>query len=306
MDTLVMDAVRVVEGLFTAFQQSEVTDIAWLLVDNQVLYLDTRELPGDLELAWVEAGLRGGLGHDLHELGMGLIQPSDGLSLFVLCRLQTRVPTGTDELVLRIGGRIPDLEVQPGESAQDWLQRVRVFARDSEALRIQRAQMMEFGETVGAHLAQALPEGRVHLQKPWVRIVVPPRETLGRLRALRFGKEVEGARYRPAPVVARSGLFDDPLLYIRYDPYYELLHWALLDTVVNDRIWRDPGVHLVHPGGTLICNGTEIDDHLDRLVPLIDLVSVEADRVLVHRSVPDAQEEGDVLHDEVWESARAF
>ncbi|HLK89416.1 MAG TPA: hypothetical protein VKZ18_05965, partial [Polyangia bacterium] len=108
-------------------------------------------------------------------------------------------------------------------------------------------------------LASTLVGSRTTPEPATVQIIAPGAAQLSRFRRLRFGKQVEPPRYRTVPTYQRAGAYADPFYYYYYDPYYDFMNWAMLDTMMHRNCWRSPDVLVVDPVGDALGTG----DHLD-------------------------------------------
>jgi hypothetical protein len=291
---LTMDPLEVWQALCTGLRAAKLTDAAWLIVNDNILYLDQEGRPQDLDDAWVADTKLGR--NEFRELHLALTHEALGLDVMVLVDIRTPIPVGTEEMRVRVSARISSLHIRPGESAADYIKRIRAFATKKALIKAHRVQMREFAHGVGKHLAAAFGDATFRLDEARVRVQRLQLEQFAHFRELSFGDRVTQRVYRPAPKVARHAVYDDPFVYLWWDPYADLLHWVLLDEMVRRGAWRSEYVEVVDPGGTLVCRGDQLPEHADDLEAVVDLAYVdEYGGLAVSRTVPQPTISGDPI-----------
>jgi len=291
------------QALCAGLRAADLNDAVWLIVNDRLLYLDEEGRPQDLDDAWVaESPARDG---EFHELHLALTHEPMGLDAMVLVDIRTPVPVGTEEMRVRISARVASLSIRPGESASAYVERIRAFAAKRAVIEAHRVQMREFARGLGQCLAEAFGDATFRLDEARVRVQRLQHEQFAHFRELSFGDRVIQRVYRPAPRVARHAVYDDPLVYLWWDPYADLVHWALLEAMVRRGTWRSEHIEVVDPGGTLVCRGDHVDEHLEDLEAVVALAYLDDQgNLAVSRSVPQPTFTGDPIAGETDGRAR--
>ncbi|MBW1880731.1 MAG: hypothetical protein JRJ84_20435 [Deltaproteobacteria bacterium] len=291
---LTLNPLETWQALCTGLGTAHLTDAVWLIVNDKVLYLDEEGRPQDLDHAWVAESPLGSA--DFRELHLALTHEALGVEAMVLVDIRTPVPVGTEEMRVRVSARISNLRIRPGESAADYVQRVRAFAAKKPIIEAHRVQIREFARSLGQCLADAFGDATFRLDEARVRVQRLQLEQFAHFRELSFGDQFSQRVYRPAPKVARHAVYDDPFVYLWWDPYADLLHWVLLDAMVHRVAWRSEHVEVVDPGGTLVCRGDQVPEHAQVLEPVVELAYLdEHGKLAVSRSVPQPTFTGDPI-----------
>ncbi|MGE3541720.1 MAG: hypothetical protein AB7N91_30385 [Candidatus Tectimicrobiota bacterium] len=251
-EELTMSAFALLQGLYRAMRQAGVTDAVSLLVDKKVIYADREETDDDLDLVLQAAESAGLFLKRFTEMHLALAHRDQGLHTLVDVKVHSHVLRGEDEMVLTLSGHVEALRIKTGESAAAYAERVRTFGDHPETLEAYRLLLEALQTRLSDALRHAMPEAVVHATPAEIVLIWPGDREIGRLRRLPFGAEVDEPRYRPIPARQQYGAYNDPYYLYYYDPYADLMHWLLLDTLLRQTSWPSPAMHVMHSDGTAV------------------------------------------------------
>jgi len=258
-EQLTISAVSLVAGLVEGFSAAGVTDLISFVVDKKVVYLDTNEVPDDLRLLLEAAEQKGILMKPFKEMHLVMSHREAGLHVLIDVRIRNRVMLGEEEMRVELSGRVEELRIRAGESAADYRARIDAFVADGTRVETDRVALDQLTRRIAARLERTLVGARATAEPATLQIVAPGKQQLARFRNLPFGSEVEGPHYRAVPTYQRAGVYADPFYYYYYDPYYDLMNWMVLDSMLHTHAWHSPMVHVVDPGGAMLGTGDNID-----------------------------------------------
>jgi hypothetical protein len=210
-----------------------------LVIDDTVVFQDTDGKAGDLPdlmLAMSEhTSLFGSL---FRELRLALEHEEAGLHLLVETRAFTEHSTGEPSAYVSVGGRIKELEPEPGESADHYRERVTPLATDGARLEGARLHFESFMARLEVALRAAMPEATVAHERAEALVVKPT------------DKPAEEAPTSP------SNPAYDP--YARYypSPMGMMLDMMLISSFVH--MMHLPMIHVVHPSGAPIGSAEDV------------------------------------------------
>ena len=166
-EELTVSALSLVEGLSAAFQRAGITNAISLLVDKKVIYLDTQDTENDLPLIAHAAEVSGVLDRPFKEMHLVMSHKEAGVHTLIDVRIANQVVLGGEELTIELSGRVEELRVQNGETAQQYAERVRGFAREGERMEVAR---LALGSATGRPGARWQPARRLRRCGPaWCR-----------------------------------------------------------------------------------------------------------------------------------------
>jgi len=260
-EELTVCAFSLVEGLIAGFARAGVADVLSFLVDRQVVYLDSNDVPDDLPLIAQAAQAAGVLDRRFRELHLVLAHKDDSVHTILDTRITNRVVLGEAEMQVELSGRLVELQIRPGETAEQYAERIKRFAADPDSYEPGRQRLELLAQRVAAALATALIGAKVSATPASVQIIRPDALQLHRFRGLGFGDEVQSPQYRPVPSMQRAGAYADPFYYYYYDPYYDFMSYVLVDSMLHQAAWHSPHVHVVDPAGTQLFTGNQALAH---------------------------------------------
>jgi len=284
-EELTMSAMSLVVGLVEGFSAAGFTDVISFVVDKKVVYLDSREVPDDLTLILQAAEQKGILERRFKEMHLVLSHKESGLHVLVDVRIRNRVMLSEEEMNIDLSGRIEELQIQTGESADAYRARIEAFMAAHGRTDGYRTTLDGITARVADKLRLTLVGARTRVHPATVQIIRPGAQQLGRFRKLPFGRDVSRPHYRPVPTYQRSGAYADPFFYYYYDPYYDFMSWVMLDAMLHQHYWHSPAVHVVDTSGAVIGSGAEIEAATGDWAG--GAVTVDSGGVSVDSSVPD-------------------
>jgi len=248
-EELTVSALWLVEGLVEGFAAVGVHDVISFLVDKQVVYLDHQDVPDDLPMVVQAAEAAGVLDRKFREMHLVLAHRGDALHAIIDCTIQNGVLLGEAEMTIALSGRVRALQIESGETAQHYADRVRAFAAGGESFEPGRRELDALTEKIAHELSSVLAGARVQHEPAVVQLVRPDARQIGNFRHLRFGDHVRPPAYRAVPAMQRRGAYDDPFYDHYYDPYYDFTNYVIVDSMVHAGAWHSGHVHVVDPQG---------------------------------------------------------
>jgi hypothetical protein len=289
-EELIACGLTVLERTLRALESVGFDDILSIVVDGKPVYVDVERKLKDFDEALegvVRCGaLRQGFGTlrlTASAVRAGSGDTGDPIHVLADVRIRSRVPTGDEEIVIAMYGRVETLDIRPDETPRAYAQRVRTWVRDPGALDAAKATFDALADGSCTRFEGLVDGARAHRGTTSIRIIVPGRRQVARLRHLTFGVSLRAPVYRALPSHERVGAYDDPFYRHLYSPYYDLLSWIVAGEVLGG-CWPRPDVELVQPGGQEIATG----DQVEALSP--DALEVPRDAVRV-------DERGDLVVD---------
>jgi hypothetical protein len=285
-EQLTMTAMSLVAGLVDGFSAAGISDVISFVVDKRVVYLDTREVPDDLALILEAADQKGILDKKFSEMHVVLSHKESGLHVLIDVRIRNRVMMGEEEMSIDLSGRVEELQIQPGESAENYRDRIQNYMKEAGRADAHRLALDALTQRVADRLGLTLVGARARVQPSTLQVIMPGSQQLARLRKLPFGSRVDRPHYRAVPTYQRSGAYADPFFYYYYDPYYSFMSWVMLDTMLHHHYWHSPAVHVVDTSGNHVGTGANVEAATDSWAGR-DAVTVADGGVGVDSSIPD-------------------
>lgn len=249
-EEITVGAFALVGALADGFAAAGVTDAISFLIDRNVIYMDNHEVHDDLPEIVRLAEMAGVLDKTFTEMHLVMAHRSATLHTIFDCRITNRVILGHAEMTVDVSGRLFETQIQPGEAAKAYADRIKQFAAREASFEPARGELDILVERVANSLERTLPGSRIGVQSATVRIVRPDRAQIGRFKQLGFGAEARRPSYRSVPTKHRHGAYSDPFYYYYYDPYYDYVNYYLVDSILDGSGWHSPHVHVVDPHGT--------------------------------------------------------
>lgn len=260
-EELTVCAFSLIEGLMAGFARAGVDDVLSFLVNKQVVYVDTNDVPNDLSLIGQAAQAAGILDRKFREMHLVLAHRDAVLHTIVDCKITSRVVLGEAEMEIELSSRLSELQVRVGETAEQYAERVRAFAAEPSSFEPARQRLIQLTQRSATSLERALIGSKVSQEEAVVQLIRPDRRQISRFPSLGFGDEVQSPVYRPVPTLQRAGAYADPFYYYYHDPYYDYMNFVLVSSMVNNAIWHSHHVHVVDPGGTQLFSGDQVTAH---------------------------------------------
>jgi hypothetical protein len=260
-EELTVGAFSLIEGLVAGFGQAGVHDVLSFLVDRRVVYIDRNEVTHDLQLIARAAQAAGVMDRKFKEMHLVLTHRDELLHTLIDCKVVREVLLGEAELQLQLSSRVPALQIQRGESAANYAERVQEFAARPSAFEPARFLLEQLTERIAAALQRTLVGAVVKHEPASVQLIRPEREQIGRFAKLPFGDQVLAPEYRPVPTLHRSGPYADPFYYYYYDPYYDFFNYMLITSMLQHSLWQSHHVQVVSPSGTPLFSGEQAAQH---------------------------------------------
>ena len=293
-EELSVGAFSLVEGLYRALAAAGITDAISFLVDKKVVYLDSSEVENDLDLMIEAAKSSGILDKKFKEMHLVMTHTESGIHTLIDIRIQNQVLFGEEEMTVQLSGRVSDLRVREGESAEDYSDRVRGYASDSNQIDQARMVLNGLSQRIGDALRGTLVGSQVSAAPARVQLVRPNPQVLGGFRKLDFGSQVTSPTYRPTPSKGRSGVYSDPFYYYYYDPYYDYMSYCLIDSMIHSSTWCDSHIHVVEADGSELFLGSDAASHVDDGWAGHGALCFEGEGLAVDSAIPDSST-GDML-----------
>jgi hypothetical protein len=307
IEALTVSAFTIVDGLVRTFYAAGITNVISFLVDKRVVYMDTNNVPDDLPLLAQAAQQAGVLDRKFNQMRLVLTHEEAGVHIIFDVGIVDGVVKGTDEMWIDISGRVEELRVNPGETAQQFAERVRAFGRSPDAVEPYRLAVDAIKNRLFDALRTAIPGARVTPSSTIVSIVRPDAEQIGRFRKLGFGSRASPPVYRPVPTLQRYGAYRDPFYYYYYDPYYDFMSWVLINDVITQPVhdhWHTDHVYVVSPTGQPLYAGSTAAEHAnDGWLGSGAVAFDDTGNLEVAPAIPEASFSGDVLAQQAIEAS---
>ncbi|MFT3774115.1 MAG: hypothetical protein QM820_52790 [Minicystis sp.] len=243
-----LEASMLVSDLREALRPLGITNAVSLVVDGHVVFTDPHGTPddfGDLVLALSEqAPIFGG---GFRTLRLAVEHLETGLHYVVEIACEGEHEDKEPNATVRVGARVRDLEPRPGESAEEYRERIAPLATDTVLLETHKRQFETFVGRLSDALRAAFPTAQIQEREPEAKLVRPTAE--------------------PAPIpVGPTDPAYDP--YQRYypNPFEGMLSGMLLGSLLTSA-FRPPGLMIVHPSGAPITSAEDLDAHTAELSP---------------------------------------
>jgi hypothetical protein len=273
-EALTVCAFSLIEGLVAGFARAGIQDVLSFLVDKRVVYMDSNEVPDDLPLIAHAAQAAGILDHSFREMHLVLAHRDELLHTLIDCKVTSEVVLGEAEMRVVLSSRIAHLQIQRGETAEQYAERVRAFAAQPDSFDPARLRLDDLSQRIASALQPALVGSKVAHEPAVVQLIRPGRQQIGRFAALPFGDEVQSPEYRPLPTQQRAGAYADPFYYYYHDPYYDYFNYVLIQSMFQQSVlqqsvlqqsqlagWHSQHVQVVDPTGTPLFNGEQAPLH---------------------------------------------
>jgi hypothetical protein len=235
-----------------AFEQVGVTDVLSVTVDRKPVYVDTIERSGDLPTAVAELQARRVLDKSIETMDVVFSHRVEGLHVLINVRLSRRVPVGQPELEIAFAARLEAMQIERGEAALAYAERLAALAGDPEPILAAREQLAALADAAKLALEQQFGDLVVGSEASPVslRLIRPGARALDRFRGLSWGPMVRMPSYRPVPIVSRRGAYDEPFYHYYFDPYFDFVAWITLTEIVAGRGWRGLEFEVVDADGS--------------------------------------------------------
>lgn len=255
---VVLQSVSLLTALAQGFSKAGVNDIVSLMVDDEVVFLDTMGRDDDLRYA-LEAVMN--LPSDKSSFShvfLVLEHVLDDMHVVIEATVHSKYREGSYPMRIRSMSRIMPLRPNGSEMAAAYAGRVRAFVRNPQAIQLHREKLTTFSLAISKAMEEALPGCPMRISKTLVQVTRLEPEQIQALGGLALGGQIPAQQYRPAPEAGTTGGLDDRYEYFYYDPYHALVNWCLLDAMITERTWSEKHFRVVHPNGSILHRGEDL------------------------------------------------
>lgn len=256
-DRVTFSAARLLATLQGVFEQAGITDVTYVVIDDQVLYADNAERSGsDLDQLINAAKGEGFLERPFHELRMGLAHWADGVQHVIQAHARMEVPVGEHELEVVVASRPDDFNARRLDDADRYAQRLVEYAADAELMARYRDRAQAVADRIVAALRVKLFRREVIARRTQLEIVRPTRAELESMERIQFGDRIQPPRYRLSPpLAAQQAAWDDLFVHVYDDPFLIFRHWVFLNALMSAGALRFEWVWVVEPHGKTLFQG---------------------------------------------------
>ena len=258
-DRLNLGPAAVVRALQTTFLNASFTDVALMRVDGVTVYEDKEAKDDDEMAAFLHhASQKGFLATTFDSLELYLCGEEGRFRHVAHVVVRSAVPAGEPELNVRITSVPRDLELEQGEAADAYVERLRRFVSRTQAIEAARQGAAELSERIADGLRTAFDGADVALEPPLFVVVRPASDELLQVNHLRFGRSAQAVSY----AIASEGRFPfwhEPIVRVFHDPYLVARQVFLLDFIVGEGLLGLPWVRIVSPDGAELLNGSRAE-----------------------------------------------
>jgi diguanylate cyclase (GGDEF)-like protein len=255
---VVLQSVSLLTALAQGFAKAGVNDIVSLIVDDEVVFLDTMGRDDDLRFALEAVMNLPPEKSSFNQVFLVLEHVLDDMHIVIEATVHAKYREGSYPMRIRSMGRIMTLRPNPGELAPNYAGRVREFVRNPDAIQLYREKLTAFSMGIVRSMEEALPGCPMRITKTLVQVTRLEPEQIQALGGLALGGQIPGQQYRPAPEEGSTGGLDDRYEYFYYDPYHLLVNWCLLDAMLTERSWSAKHFRVVHPTGSILHRGEDL------------------------------------------------
>jgi hypothetical protein len=260
-EELTVSALTLASGLVEGFRAAGINNAIAFLVDKKVIFNDAHEREDDLHLILEAAQRTEILNHPFREMHLVLTKTENGIHSIFDVKIRNGVLLGVSEMIIEVSGRLLELRLKDGETAEDYAARIQDFMKEESKIESKRLLFQELMDRVSTSLQRALVGSKARTDDANVFVVQPTQQQISDMERLKFGKDVEDTHFRSVPTHQRSGAYADPFYYYYYDPYYSLTNFFLLNAMLGHHYWHTPNVHVVGGDGNLLYTGDEASGH---------------------------------------------
>jgi hypothetical protein len=170
-----VEATTLIDQVRKALERLGVDNALSLVIDDTVIYQDTAGKPGDLPDLVIALSEHASIfGRGFREMRFAAEREEAGLHLVIETRARTEHAAHEPAALVSVGGRLRALEPKPGESAEDYQQRVQPLTTDPTKFETARLQFQSFVARLEGVLQTAIPEARVEEVRSEARLVKAP------------------------------------------------------------------------------------------------------------------------------------
>ncbi len=188
-----------------AYAASGIDNAIALEIDQSAVYLDTEEREHDLDEMMRAAQRSDLLQKPFGNMHILLSHEEEGVRVLFDIRADQDALAGEAPIQTEVSARLLQLQIQKGEDARHYSERLREFTADPARLDWSRKALESITQRVAAHLRDALPSAEIHHEPVTVRLQKLTPQQVGNFRNLRFGNQTQPPRMRdlspqsPAP-----------------------------------------------------------------------------------------------------------
>ncbi len=254
-DRVAHGSAHLLDALRRAFANAGVLDIAWIRVDDEVVYADRTGTTQDEVEGLVRRAARDGyLGRPFFQLELGLVHLEEGVSHVLVAQLRTSVPAGEPELLVQVASRPEEVLVRAGKSAQAYAARLKAWASNEASFQSAAHHAEALRDRLQESLKGAFPDATVGGSPARLVLVRPAKPELAALDRPRFASAVVQPRY-DLSLAGRWPHWPSVFAMVWDDPYVVVRDLVLLDALMQDGFLRHEGVVVVEPDGKTLFDG---------------------------------------------------
>ncbi|MCB9641240.1 MAG: hypothetical protein H6727_20240, partial [Myxococcales bacterium] len=179
-----------------AYASAGIDNAIALEIDQSPIYLDTEEREHDLDDMMRAAQSSNVLQKPFGNMHILLSHEEEGLRILFDIRADQDALAGEAPIQTDVSARLLQLQIQRGEDARNYSERLRAFAADPSKLDWSRQALESITQRVASHLRDTLPEAEIHHEPVTVRLQKLTPQQIGNFRNLSFGEGAQVPRMR--------------------------------------------------------------------------------------------------------------
>jgi hypothetical protein len=249
---------RLLRVLRQVFEQAEVTDLAWLRVDGQVLRRDEEKGGGDLD-----ALAHAHLDHEIlrgpfETLEVMFSHDEEEMRHAVYVQVARSSVDAEPELTIVLSSRPDDVNARRLDDAARYAERLQRFAQRPSSLDVFRGRIERLAARLDGALETVLFRRRVDTTRVMLRLVRPTAAQIATLAEAPFGDRLTPPTYAvDVPPFGEPWPWPEPLATVEADPWRVARHVLLLDALVTTPELQLSWVEVVGADGRELFRGPD-------------------------------------------------
>ncbi len=254
-DRVSLGSAHLLDALRRVFWQAGVRDLAWVKVDDEVVYQDvTGGTVDEVDDLLKQAATVGYLGRPFFQLELAACHHEDEVRHVVLTRVSTAVPAGEPELVIQIASLPDGVVVRQGESPAAYVSRMQACAADEAQVGRWVSRIAHLRDRLETALKEALTDSSIGSVAPRLVLIRPGRPELASVEGLRFGEHVVPPHYDLA-IDGRWPHWPSVFPRVWADGYSVFRNLLWLDAVMEMGFLHTELVAVCEPDGRMLFDG---------------------------------------------------
>lgn len=245
-------------GVCGALEAAGFTDVIHVFVGDHQVFDDPVDRENDLAEALAVTLSEPARFVGVDELRLVTSFRSPALHVLGEVTLTRARKSGAARTAVRFEARDRSLSATSGESAVAFAQRIAAHVRRPEQPGAALDELDGVVRSFAEQLAHFRPSCETTVSSASAELVRGGRVQVGRFRHLGFGTAVRRPIYRLRHGISRGGAYDRPFQRYYFDPYEGLVHWLIIEAMLDDGVWDDPRVRVVDPAGHLLFTGADL------------------------------------------------